>query len=78
MWIAILDWFLAVMYLGMGFWGTNGDAWDIGLGIAWLLIGWMNFWMHRRNQKRIKENIARYDQMCKEVNELRERQNRLQ
>ena len=75
--LIVLDFFLGISYLGSGI-AAHFDWFDIALGIAWSMIGGVNIYIHRKQKKRKAENIARYDQMCKDLNELRERQNRLQ
>jgi hypothetical protein len=51
MWIAVLDWFLAILYLILGFSGSKDNILYICLGVIWFIIGYMNF-SHRKKYKK--------------------------
>lgn len=72
----ILDFLLGILYLSSGI-AAHFDWFDIGLGVAWAMLGGANLFLLRRQRKTRMENISRYTEMCKEINELREKQNHL-
>lgn len=81
MWIAVLDWLLSVLYFILGFFGSEDNIWYICLGVIWFIIGCMICYSHKSYKKYKKfrrEREAyyeeRYEQMCKELHEIRERQ----
>ena len=78
MWMAVLDWFLSILYFILGFFGSEDNIWYICLGVIWFIIGCMICYSHKNYKKTRREREAhceeRYEQICKELYEIREKQ----